>query len=126
MTIYSSFTGTVTSVTNYNSQSMAYEGCSKFITLESKENIVNFVMTPSTFIVDYESIAVGDFVEGFFDGFAPAIMIYPPQYPALVMAKIKEGQNVQVDSFDENLLSSDGELRLNITEATKITLVNGQ
>ena len=70
MTKYSSFTGIVTSITNYRSQSDGNEGCYKFITVQSKQDIVNFIMAPSTFLVDYESISVGDLMEGFFDGFA--------------------------------------------------------
>jgi hypothetical protein len=65
-------------------------------------------------------------VTGFYDGDAPVPLIFLPQYAAIVMAKDAPGQNVFVDFFDRQLISSDGSLRLNISQDTRILLENGQ
>lgn len=109
--------------TNQNSE----EGCYKFITLENElGEIVNFVVSPRTYFVDYETVSVGDRLTGYYDGDAPALLIYPPQYEALVMVKDSPYQNVKVDYFNRQLESSDGQLRLNISPYTQIVLTNGQ
>lgn len=42
------------------------------------------------------------------------------------MSRLVPGQNVKVDYFNEQLVISDGTLKLNITPFTQITLENGQ
>jgi 3-isopropylmalate dehydratase small subunit len=71
-------------------------------------------------------VTVGDRVTGYYDGDAPALLIYPPQYQALVMVKENPNQNVKVDYFNNQLVSSDGRLRLNISPYTQKILTNGQ
>lgn len=109
--------------TNQNSE----EGCYKFITLENElGEIVNFVVSPTTYFVDNVMVSVGDRLTGYYDGDAPTLLIYPPQYEALVMVKDSPYQNVKVDYFNRQLESSDGQLRLNISPYTQIVLTNGQ
>ena len=128
MTNFHSFQGTVRGITDFStSQTGNSEGCFKFFTVENELGmIVNFVVSPSTYFVDYEMVAVGDVVTGYYDGDAPAILIYPPQYPALVMVKDKSNQNVKVSYFNNQLVSSDGQLQLNLSPDTQIILTNGQ
>lgn len=103
------------------------EGCNKLITLTNESGaIVNFIVTPTTYFVDHVEVVVGDRVTGYYDGNAPVIMIYPPQYPALVMVKQDPRQNVKVDFFNNQLVSGDGQLKLNLSPFTKIILTNGQ
>ncbi len=87
---------------------------------------VNFVVSPTTYFVDHVMVTVGDRVTGYYDGNAPIPFIFPPQYRALVMVKDNQNQNVKVDYFNEQLVSSDGQLRLNISPFTQILLTNGQ
>lgn len=128
MTNFYSFHGTVTGIEDFfTGQNDRREGCNKFFTLRNDfGEVVNFVVSPSTYFVDYEIVEVGDRVTGYYDGDAPAILIYPPQYPALVMVKDNPNRNVKVDYFNNQLVSSDGQLRLNISSSTQILLTNGQ
>ncbi|MFT9497260.1 hypothetical protein [Anaerosolibacter sp.] len=71
-------------------------------------------------------VSVGDIVVGFYDANAPVPLIYPPQYRAIVMSRLVLGQNVKVDYFNEQLVSSDGTLKLNIAPFTQIILENNQ
>jgi hypothetical protein len=87
---------------------------------------VNFVIEPRTYFVDQAMVGIGDQVTGYYDADAPVPMIYPPQYRALVMVKETPGQNVKVDFFNSQLISSDGMLKLNPSPETPILLENGQ
>jgi hypothetical protein len=124
MTNFYSFQGTVTTIRDFPGNG---EGCYKFITLENNTGaVVNFIASPSTYFVDHSMLAVGDVVTGYYNGDAPAILIYPPQYAALVMVKENRNQNVKVSYFNDQLVSNDGQLQLNISPYTSLLLTNGQ
>ncbi|WP_440970206.1 hypothetical protein ACSS6N_01710 [Peribacillus frigoritolerans] len=128
MTTFYSFHGTVTVISDFfTGQNGEREGCYKLFTIENGlGSIVNFVVSPSTYFVDHEMVIVGDRVTGYYDGDLPAILIYPPQYQALVMVKDNPNQNVKVDYFNNQLVSSDGQLQLKLSPYTQILLTNGQ
>ncbi|WP_430787050.1 hypothetical protein VBD025_15430 [Virgibacillus flavescens] len=127
MTNFYSFQGTVTMITDLLGQNGEADGCKKMITVENGiGTIVNFVILPTTYFVDYAIVSIGDRVTGYYDGDAPTILIYPPQYQALVMVKDSPNQNVKVDYFNSQLESSDGSLRLNLSPYTQLVLQNGQ
>ncbi|KZE37702.1 hypothetical protein AV656_09210 [Bhargavaea cecembensis] len=125
MTNFYSFQGTVTAISDFNP---GYnQGCSQLFTLENElGSIVNFIVTPSTYFVDHDIVRVGDRVTGYYNGDLPAILIYPPQYQAIVMVREHPDQNIKVDHFDNQLVSSDGELKLNLSQYTQILFTNGQ
>lgn len=125
---FAAVSGTVTRIDDfYTTQDEESAGCYKLISLESIDRgPVNLVMSPGTYFVDHEVVVAGDEVTGFYDANAPALLIYPPQYPTIVMAKNTENQNVTVDYFNYQLISSDGNLKLNIDESTEIILTNDQ
>jgi hypothetical protein len=112
----------------FTGQNGEVEGCNKLISVENGLGaLVNFVVSPTTYFVDHVMVAVGDRVTGYYDGNAPALLIYPPQYQALVMVKDSPYQNVKVDYFNSELENSgDERLRLNISPYTQIVLTNGQ
>jgi hypothetical protein len=128
MVIFASFSGRVTRLADFGTgQNGAAAGCYKLMTLEKEDgSIVNFVVSPATYFVDHVVIKVGDTATGFYDSNAPVPLIYPPQYQAIIVAKNTQGQNVKVDFFNNQLISSDGSLKLNIGPATKVILVNDQ
>ncbi|MEH7226606.1 hypothetical protein V7112_22650 [Bacillus sp. JJ1566] len=126
MTNFYSFHGTVTKISDFYTGQEG-EGCNKLMTVENGSGaIVNFVVSPTTYFVNHVMVAVGDRVTGYYDGNAPALLIYPPQYNALVMVKDNPNQNVKVDYFNSQLVSSDGQLQLNISPYTPIVINNGQ
>lgn len=125
---FAAFSGVVTNIDEFSpSQNAETAGCYKLMNIESKDGVlVNFVIAPETYFVDHEVIRVGDKVTGFYDANAPAILIYPPQYPAIVVSKEKNYQSVTVDYFNNQLLSSNGNLLLNIAPDTDMLLTNDQ
>ncbi|MGE7691051.1 hypothetical protein ACQKMI_17805 [Lysinibacillus sp. NPDC097214] len=128
MVNFKSFRGVVTQIDDFPiGQNGEKEGCYKLMTVEdSTQGIVNFVISPSTYFVNQEIVAPGDQVTGYYDGNAPVPLIYPPQYRALVVVKENNNQNVKVDFFNQQLVSSDGQLQLNLSAYTLILLKNGQ
>src|SRR5690606_38893837 len=120
------FYGIVTTINDFLiGQNGKGEGCFQLMTVEnSSGEVVNFVISPTTYFVN--QVSVGDQVIGYYDGNAPAPLIYPPQYQALVIVKYNPQENVKVDYFNSQLISSDGQLRLNLSPNTKIVLQNGQ
>ena len=128
MTNFFSFQGTIIEIKDFITAQPGFrDGCYKFFTIENHEGmVVNFVVSPSTYVVDHETLHVGDTVTAYYDGDAPAILIYPPQYPALVIVKVTNEQFVKVSYFNQYLVSSDGQLQLNLSPETQITLTNGQ
>lgn len=122
-----SFSGTVTAINDFMTSSNDYEGCYKIMSVEDIEGrVVNFIISPTTYFVKQEMVLVGDSITGYYDGDAPVPLIYPPQYRALIVVKNSNVRNVKVDYFDCNLVSSDGKLKLNISNKTEIVLINGQ
>jgi hypothetical protein len=125
---FQAFYGTITMIndlwTNGNEE---LAGCFKLMSVENEDGtIVNFVVEPTTYFVEHVMVQVGDRVIGFYDANAPALLIYPPQFRAIVMAKDIPYYNVKVDYFDSQLVSGDGQLKLNIAPGTQIILQNDQ
>lgn len=126
MVNFKNFRGTVSQINDFVSGQNG-EGCYKIMAVQDEfGNIVNFIVSPTTYFLNAEIVNVGDLITGYYDGDAPAPLIYPPQYQALVVAKDNSYQNVKVDFFNEQLISSDGQLKLNLTSYTPILLTNGQ
>jgi hypothetical protein len=128
MVNFNSFRGSVTQMNEFMiGQNGEGEGCYKLMTVEDgADGIVNFVVSPSTYFVNHEIVRLGDRITGYYDGDAPVPLIYPPQYRALVIVKENNYHNVKVDFFNNQLVSSDGQLKLNLSPYTPISLTNGQ
>jgi len=102
-------------------------GCYKLISVENEYGtLVNFVVQPDTYFVDHVMVSRGDIVTGFYDVNSPVPLIFPPQFRAIVMAKDTLYQNVKVNYFNIQLVSSDNTLKLNIAPWTLVLLKNGQ
>jgi hypothetical protein len=127
MSTFGSFAGTVTSISDFFGGSHIPSECYKLMTVQNTDgSIVNFEIAPTTYFIDHIIISVGDPVIGYYDANAPAIMIYPPQYQAVVISKLSQNLNVKVDYFNTQLLSSDGTLKLLLSPFTLILQENGQ
>lgn len=127
MSFYQSFQGTVTMINDIRGGTGTRPGCYIMITVEDRSgSIVNFVVNPMTYFVDHVTLYEGDEVIGFYDANAPAPLIYPPQFQAIVMAKQSNDQFVTVDFFDMQLTNRDNTLKLNIGPNTQVLLVNDQ
>ncbi|WP_446897734.1 hypothetical protein ACSVC9_12155 [Clostridium sp. LBM24168] len=123
-----SFYGIVTMINDFLvDEAGEKEGCYKLMsTQDPHDNVVNFVISPSTYFVDHNIVRIGDIITGFYDANAPVPLIFPPQFRAIVIAKSIPHKNIEVDYFNNQLVNSDNTLKLNISPLTQILLENGQ
>lgn len=127
MALLKPYSGTITNIENFWTENTMRAGCNKkFSVTNADGSMVNFVVTPETFVVDHEMLDVGDEVTGFYDANAATPMIFPPQFRAVVMAKNRADRNVKVDFFGTRLISMDGTLQINMAPSVQIRLENGQ
>jgi hypothetical protein len=125
---FQSFNGIVKMINDFRiKENDENEGCYKMMSVEDNHgNIVNFVVAPTTYFVDGVMVRIGDMITGFYDADAPVPLIYPPQFRAIIMALATSCYNVKVSYFNNELVSSDNMLSLNIGPFTQIVLENGQ
>ncbi|WP_110930438.1 copper amine oxidase N-terminal domain-containing protein [Paenibacillus bouchesdurhonensis] len=96
----------------------------KLVTMKSADDsITNFVVSDTTYMMD--ELLVGTEMMAFFDQKAPALLIYPPQYNAVMMAAVKEERTVVVDRFSSDLVNASNTLKLILSEDTNIIAADG-
>ncbi len=110
---YKAMSGTVIDIRDHGNDG------SKCISVGADDEITaNIIISDDTYIVDNAEIGLGSVVIWFVDMNRPMILIYPPQYYPEAVAVEKDGQNVKFDIFDGNLVSSDNQLKLNVSKDT--------
>ncbi len=103
------------------------ESCTLLAQLQtSQEGPVGLLITPDTYVVDYEPLSVGMTVTFWYRTDAPAPLIYPPRYYAAVAAAEREGRMVDVSYYDGNLVNENRTLGLNLDTNGQVRLVNNQ
>lgn len=120
-TNYLSASGIIQSVSN-----MGEDCCNLMVSIITENGIVNMVVTPDTYVVNNFRLRRGMSVIAFYDADAPAILIFPPQFRALVIAQKSPQEMVTIQTFDDNLVSLDNSLQLNIGPQTMVSTTNGQ
>jgi hypothetical protein len=100
--------------------------CNQLISLRTENGIVNFMLTPETFVAGGRPLRPRMLVTAFYDASLPVPPINPPQYTAVVVAPILAGQTAALNFFDRNLLAEDNSLRLTPSRTTGIYTANGQ
>lgn len=125
--LFEKFSGKITNITQMNGYGYGGgEGCFVMFTLQNKEGeVVNFIATPETYTVNSNHLNIGEQATGFYDMQAPTVLIFPPQYHAVVLAGERMGENIAVDYFDWNLISGDRTLKINPSRRTQIFMENG-
>lgn len=125
---YNYFSGWVERITNLRSGNTGeIDGCTKLYTLQDDQgSIVTFTVDVRTYFVDGYKVGVGSQITCYYSTNAPVILIYPPQYRAVVVSQNLNDRQIKVDRFDQNLTSADGTLSLSISSETNIELENGQ
>lgn len=91
-----------------------------------RESVVRMVIGPDTCFVNNVRLYEGMMITGFYDGNAPTVLIYPPQYRAVAIAEQVPGQNVMVGRFNGSLTAEDRSLKLNLDESVDIISENDQ
>lgn len=100
--------------------------CSHMMSLQTANGIANFRINSETVVIDSRQLRVGMQIAAFYDSTLPVPLIFPPQYTAQLVTVIGRNEQVMINHFDNNLVSTDGALQLNVARNTTITTLNGQ
>ena len=126
-TTFTSVRGTIVELTPSRAGGRRNDPCTIFATVEDMDgNIVTFVITPSTFVVDYTTLSVGMRCTFWYRTDAPVPLIYPPQYTAVVVAQERNERFVDVSFYNSSLINEEQTLRLNIDNSVDIRTTNNQ
>jgi len=124
---FGSVTGTIVDLVPARLGSRRANGCVLFVTLEDMDgNTVNFVLTPSTYVLDFDTLSVGMLCTFWYFMDMPMPLIYPPQYNAVVAAQEKNGRNVNVGYYSNSLVNEDQTLQLNLDGTVDVRTTNNQ
>lgn len=124
---YRGVQGTIVSIEPTRIGNRRADGCMMFVSLEDQEgNLVNFLVSPSTFVLDYVMMREGMEVILYYRMDEPVPLIYPPQYRAAVAVPVMPGQMVDVDYYNKSLVNRDMTLQLNLNAGVDITTTNNQ
>ncbi len=100
--------------------------CERQISIRSDNGINNFIVGPDTYVIGETRLRPGMYVAAFYDASLPVPLIFPPRYQAVIIGRKNPSENIFAGYFDENLISENNELSLNITNSTEIVTSNGQ
>lgn len=119
-------TGTIVELVPTRVGNRRADGCMLFTVEDMDGNIVNFMVTPSTYVVDFETLSEGMQCTFWYSMDVPMPLIYPPQYNAVVAAVLKNGQMVNVGYYDTSLVNEDQTLQLNLDKRVAVRTTNNQ
>ena len=103
------------------------DGCMIFVTVEDMDgNTVNFMINPSTYVVDFTTLRVGMLCTFWYRTDAPVPLIYPPQYNAVVVAEDLGSRMVDVSFYNNMLLNEEQTLQLNLDGSVALRTTNNQ
>ena len=124
---FGSVTGTIVDMVPTRIGNRRANGCMIFVTLEDTDgNTVNFVMTPSTYVVDFETLSVGMMCTFWYAADAPMPLIYPPQYNAVVAAQEINGRMIDVSYYNMSMVNEEQTLQLNMDGSVDVRTTNNQ
>ncbi len=124
---FGSVTGTIVDMVPTRIGSRRANGCVIFVTLEDMDgNTVNFTLTPSTYVLDFDTLSVGMTCTFWYAADAPMPLIYPPQYNAVAVAREKSGRNVDLGFYNTSMVNESRTLELHIDASVDIRTTNNQ
>ena len=83
-------------------------------------------MTPSTYVVDFQTLSVGMMCTFWYAADAPMPLIYPPQYNAVVAAQNMSDRMINVGYYNTSLVNEDQTLQLNMDGSVDVRTTNNQ
>lgn len=104
------------------------DACQLFASVEDEDgNIVNFIISPSTYVADFVTLREGMRATFYYRADAPVPLIYPPQYSAVVVVpRQRNGMFVTVGYFNAALINEEQTLQLNMNSRVQVLTTNNQ
>lgn len=100
--------------------------CTQRVSIINNNGITNFMVSSSTYVIQNARLRPGMSVTAFYDSSLPIPLIFPPQYQAVIIGRRNSNEMIYAGYFNQNLVSEDNSLQLNISRSTEITTSNGQ
>lgn len=98
----------------------------KMVAIEDENELpAHIIISKDTYVINLEKLAVGETLTAYYDAEKPMILIYPPQISTEVAIVGEIDSNIKVDLFNDELVSADNFLKLNISEDTEIISEDG-
>lgn len=124
---YASVQGTIVDIVPARAGDGRSDSCILYFTVEDDNgNIVNFMVTPRTYVVDYKPLNVGMKCIFWYRTDVPAILIYPPQYTAVVAAPQRRDRMMNVSYYDAALVNEERTLQLHMDRSVALRTTNNQ
>ena len=124
---FGSVEGTIVEIAPARMGNRRADGCIIYVTIEDGNgDTVVFIMSPDTYVVDYETLSVGMMCTFWYRMDAPMPLIYPPQYSAVVAAMTRNDRRVEVGYFNNNMINEDMTLQLNMDGMVDVRTTNNQ
>ena len=102
-------------------------GCVLFVTVENENGeIVNVIVSPVTYVVDFETLSVGMNCTFWYLADAPMLLIYPPQYSAAVAARNRNDRMIDVSRYGQGMINQERTLQLKLDGSVDIMTTNNQ
>lgn len=100
--------------------------CSWQVSIVNNGGITNFIVSPSTYVIQDVRLWPGMAVTAFYDNSLAIPLVYPPQYQAVIIGRRNTNEKMYAGYFNDDLTAQDGSLRLNVSPGTEILSSNGQ
>lgn len=101
--------------------------CSQMVTVEDEAGgITHFFVTPATYIADATTMYEGMQAHFIYNADLPVPSIYPPQYTAVAVVSTVIATFVKAAYFNNQLISADNTLKLNMNEGVAVVTSNNQ
>ena len=102
-------------------------GCILFMTLENENGeIVNVIVSPVTYVVDFETLSVGMNCTFWYLADAPMLLIYPPQYSVAVAARNRNDRMIDVSRYGRDMVNQERTLQVKLDGSVDIMTINNQ
>ncbi len=124
---YASVRGMIVEISSARTESHSSDSCILYFTVEDADgNIVTFMVTPQTYVLDWQTLKTGMECIFWYRTDAPAVLIYPPQYTAVVAAQARRDRNVDVSFYDAELVNEERTLQLKLDTSVELRTVGNQ
>lgn len=100
--------------------------CSQMVSLISSDGPSSLILSPESYVVNHLMLRPGMRITAFYDADQPVPLIFPPRYHAEIVTTKGANEQVTVQYFDDQLVSADQSLSLNIARSTRVLTSNGQ
>lgn len=100
--------------------------CSMQVSIVNNSGVSNFIVSPSTYVIQEVHLRAGMLVTAFYDSSLAVPLVYPPEYQAVIIGRRNSGETIYAGYFDDDLLAEDQSLKLNVSPGTQILTANGQ